>query len=479
MKTILFLFSALSSILVFFFYYFNGITLDSLFFTFLYGIIFFSALFFKKDKAKIDIFRPYYLTSILLYLYSVAAILYVNETNLTLYGEFVSESLYISFIFASLLTQVGLSLGFVIQSRLGFEPNRAKKSSLMKESSSEINYLLFFTVLFSIAFLPFYYDNFLPSAAVSYSDWSLQSRVERLGDNTSGIREILFETFPTILLLCSSIYISFNKKINLFLRLAALILLLSFMYTQFLSGARYTLVLSMILIATYINFKFYKFNFLQVILGGILVYILINLLGLLRVTANPIEMFYLLTDEIGLSGLSFLSLQSSSELLTSLNTVRVIDAIDSGQTNFQYGTLFVDQILAFIPKFIWAGRPELASELYVKTFYPGIYESGGGFGFSIVAEGYWELGLFGCLIYGFMTGIIGEKFFQMFSKAKNNDVYIFLYALIFSRIVISINRGGLIASLKAAIIIAAPILFIIIIYKIIQLFKKNENTMDT
>ena len=106
----------------------------------------------------------------------------------------------------------------------------------------------------------------------------------------------------------------------------------------------------------------------------------------------------------------------------------------------------------------------------MQTFYPGVYESGGGFGFSVVAEGYWEVGLAGCLFYGFMTGLVSEKIFQMLRR-KGSDVYIFLYALIFSRFVISLNRSGLIAALKSSLIIAV-ILLIIILQNIYNFGKK-------
>ena len=83
------------------------------------------------------------------------------------------------------------------------------------------------------------------------------------------------------------------------------------------------------------------------------VYILINLLSCLE-RPDPIEMFYLLTEEIGLSDYLFY-LCKVRGLLTGLNAVRIIEGIDSGEINFKYGTLFFNQILNFIPQVIWAG----------------------------------------------------------------------------------------------------------------------------
>ena len=91
-------------------------------FTFLYILIFLNGIYLKSDKEKIDIFRPYFLVSILLYLYSLAGIFYVNITGTTLYGDFVSDKILSIFVWASLLTQLGISLGFLLQTR-NFQTN--------------------------------------------------------------------------------------------------------------------------------------------------------------------------------------------------------------------------------------------------------------------------------------------------------------------------------------------------------------------
>ena len=65
------------------------------------------------------------------------------------------------------------------------------------------------------------------------------------------------------------------------------------------------------------------------------------------------------------------------------------------------------------------------------------------FGFSVVAEGFWELGLAGCILYGFLTGLVGEKVYQLFMPYKERPLFIFLYALIFIRIVVLVHRSGL------------------------------------
>lgn len=459
-----------------FFFYINGLSFGSLFFSIIFAAIFFYGYKSKQNPNGIDIFRPYFLTSILLYLYSLSGILFVETTSLNLYGEFVTERSSIIFVFASLLTQLGITIGYVTHKKL------FHGSILVKEvnKNNEINYLVFFGILFSIIFFSYIYKSFLPSEAVSYTEWSLQSRVDKLSSNTSGLQEIVFTNIPTVLLICALIHILFANKYNFLMRFVALILIVLYLYTQFLSGARASLMITMLLISVYINYRVYKFNLAQVIIGGAFVYILINLISILRLTSNPIEMVYILSDQLSSSGLAFLSLQRSGELLTSLNAITIIEGIESGTTTFQSGSLFLNQVLAFIPKFLWPGRPEFASVLFVQHFYPGIYDIGGGFGFSVVAEGFWEFGLLGCVLYGFITGFFGERIYQFFMATKHNEVYLFLYALIFSRIVILIHRSGLFSSIKAALIVSIPIILIILLYQFHKLYKEiNEGTVDS
>ncbi len=471
MKIHYLLFSLLIIVSITLFYYFTFLDFRSIFFTLTFGIIFIFGYKTKINDEALDIFRPYFITSVLLYLYSMAGILFVEITSLNVYGEFVTEQSLTVFVFASLLTQLGISLGYIFHFKSYASSLTSTESDL--KNNAETKFLIFFSILFSIIFFSFIYKGFLPSEALSYTEWSLQSRVDRMSSNSSGIKEVLFQTTPTILLLCALIHFLFTPKYNFLLRIFSLILLILYLYTQLISGARANLMITMLLIGTFINYKVYKFKPFEMILGGLFIYILINLISVLRVTSDPLEMLYLVGEQFDVSGLAFLSLQRSSELLTSLNAITIIDGIESGATEFFNGTLLINQILTFIPGFIWPGRPPFASVLFVQHFYPGIYEIGGGYGFSVVAEGYWEYGLIGCIIYGFITGFLGERIYQLFISLKNRDIYIFFYALIFTRLVVLIHRSGLFASIKAALIVSIPIILIILSFNIYNFFRKK------
>ena len=167
--------SALTIIITFFIYYFNELNLDLIFFSLAFAIIFFNGLFARVDSEGIDIFRPYILTSVLLYLYSAAPIVFVDQTGLSIYKEFVSLQSLNIFLIACLLTQFGISLGFTFISR-----NKSiNHYSSTKFDLNEINFFLACSLIFGILLLPFYYESFLPSAAESYTEWSLDSRCSK------------------------------------------------------------------------------------------------------------------------------------------------------------------------------------------------------------------------------------------------------------------------------------------------------------
>lgn len=421
----------------------------------------------------IDIFRPYFLTSILLFLYSISGILFMAEFELTYYGEFVPIRSFYIYIFATLATQLGISIGFAIQSSRFHNTNRPLLDVVYSHSNTIASIcLLLVTALVGVACIPFIYESFLPSASVGYSEWALQSRLEDLQSNTSGLKEIFTETLPIVLIICSSIHLLFTPNYFLVVRILAATVLVLFFYTQLLSGARAQVMMVLLLIGIFINYRIYRFNFFQIALGSASVYVLVSLISILRFTSDPLEMIYALQDQFSAEGFQFLAISSSTELLTGLNAVRVIESIESGQETFQHGMLFINQILGFIPKVFWPGRPMFASELFVQTFYPGIFESGGGFGFSIVAEGYWDFGLIGCVILGIFIGGFGEKVYQLFVKSLDNDLYIFLYSLIFLRLVILLNRSGFISSIKGAFIVSIPILLVLIAYYFIEFVRK-------
>lgn len=57
------------------------------------------------------------------------------------------------------------------------------------------------------------------------------------------------------------------------------------------------------------------------------------------------------------------------------------------------GSSYLDSIAILVPSALWPGRPQPLGEYYVSRFYPEYWERGGGFGFSPVAEAFWNGGI--------------------------------------------------------------------------------------
>ena len=79
MKTLFSLFLAITLIFLYIAYYFYSFVLDLVLFSAFFLSIFAFGTFIVKKGDSADIFQPYYLISILLFLYSAASILYMSE----------------------------------------------------------------------------------------------------------------------------------------------------------------------------------------------------------------------------------------------------------------------------------------------------------------------------------------------------------------------------------------------------------------
>ena len=77
------------------------------------------------------------------------------------------------------------------------------------------------------------------------------------------------------------------------------------------------------------------------------------------------------------------------------------------------------------PKGFYENRPLPMAERYVDTFYPGVLESGGGYGFFYIMEGYWALGFFGVVALMCVYGWFLNSFFHWCKANITSDASCF------------------------------------------------------
>jgi oligosaccharide repeat unit polymerase len=167
---------------------------------------------------------------------------------------------------------------------------------------------------------------------------------------------------------------------------------------------------------------------------------------------------------------------SSGELSVSVNILKLIKELNYSTESFQYGQSFIEQLSTFIPNGLLPYRPLIASEKFVYLFYNDIYNIGGGYGFFILQDGYWDFGVFGSMVSMFLFMILLNSIFIFFyRKFKEGSVfYFFLLVIFIKNMVVFSVRSGIIASLKALWIDFIPlVVFFTIIHFLNLIFWKK------
>jgi hypothetical protein len=401
-----------------------------------------------------DVFRPYYCIVALLFLYAVATPLFVREVGTTYFGEAVDPQDITTYYIACLAAVGGVAAGTLVAS---YSRIRRRRVVDARTRENERRALFIATVIVGVLTAPFFLKKFDPAAAVSYADEALALRVRRMADTSAGLTETFLETMPAMLVLASTCLLVFRSRQTIW-RAVGIGAIALYAFTSFLSGFRGDLVAALLIVGTYVHYRVRAFRWREVAFGSIALYVLVNGIALVRATSDPRQMLVFLRTEVASRGFQFLSLGHSGELITSSNLLRLISGIRGGESDFGLGAVLVSQFGAFVPRSILPDRPDMASEHFVKVFYPGVFESGGGYGFFMVQDGYWDFGIFGAFAYCALYAFLLERLYRTIRAHFDSDLMVFLYALLYSQLALFVARSGLVAATKAALIAALPIL---------------------
>jgi oligosaccharide repeat unit polymerase len=435
-------------------------------FSFVFALLSILPLLDPVERIQMDPFRPHLGLSALLFLYSISTLIFVTSNNVTYYGEQASERNIFIYSMACLLCMAGISCGTLMTNL--FRSNKQDITFLPRWVPDRVKIYKIASVL-GLIFSPFIIYKFQPWGATSYADVALSLRVEHLSDETAGIKEIFFENIPSTLILAACTFAIFDRGLHTLIRLIAGLLLLAYITTSLLSGWRGQLTFVVLIIVIYFHWKIKAIKIQYLIGAAFMGYVLINTLSIARVSSNPMEMIAAVLENFDNTGLLFLAISQSGELATSTNLLRLISGIESGESQFGYGSILFNQVSAFIPRALLPDRPPIGSELFVQTFYPGVFESGGGYGFFLPQDGYWDFGLTGVFFYSLFLGMLLESLYIWFSNRRQIDFNVLLYAVLYSQLVLAIVRSGTIGSLKAALIASIPLFIIWLSYTIVRL----------
>ncbi len=428
-------------------------------------------------------FRPLYCLLALLYLYAVTPLTHFCYCGFEFYPP--KSDLYELVIYqcGCLLAAVGFILGTKFAINKKEVLNKLDDSYVTEKTEKILSFSLIGLIFLTTAVSwPYVYKLFSPFEATNYSQVLYSTRVEKMSNPNAGIIEIFFEVLPSMLILFWSIIVVFNKNKNIALRVIGGFLIILYGMTAFASGWRSLVMLLLVIIIIFYHYQVCKLKILQACWVATCLYLIITLMSFVRLTTNPIEMVQVLSNRISTENFKFMSLSKSSELNSSVMYLRLIDGLRTGETDFGYGKVALGQIGAFVPRAIQPDRSPLGSQLYAQTFYPDIYKNGGGFGFFIPLDGYWDFGLLGVLFYCALYAYILEKIFWLLHRSSRATVIVLIYGVLYSQLVVGAMRSGIFASIKASLLLLIPIfiwLIATIILKIVWSALTNRSERNS
>lgn len=226
------------------------------------------------------------------------------------------------------------------------------------------------------------------------------------------------------------IYILLSKRIS---KLFLLFIILTSMGIIILVGAR-TLILSMILSLVILGLSYRKLNIKKLFLIGMIFSVFFISGSLVRNSGEDAS--YLSLKEKAENLKTYFS-NNSDQLFTSLY---IIDSIEKGEIEYQYGRTIIDAVYFFIPTAIWPEKPR--SYYPSRLVFPDIIEQGidsntkQTINFGMIARPYLDFGIIGILVLNVLTIFFLIKIFYkiIFNRNLLSSKKIVLYVYIYSHI---------------------------------------------
>lgn len=410
-------------------------------------------------RQPVDPFSPAPVFLSLFFLYSYASAKYSLDNGTTLFGDVISADTLSLFYVSCLLSLAGLCIGFIYSA---FKPpctwSPATILKNLKDKAFFKHSLLWIPIL-CLPFIVFLRKAFDFTSVESYADTAFLSRVLYMEKGSDqGIFEYVTYVAPLYLILALGILLVFRA--NVYLRALGLLLVGAHIATMFLSGSRSSLAAVFCLVLVFIHYRVRRLSAASVAFILVLGLIMVNLISVLRVTSDPAVMVDTVSTLVSSDDQKVTSVSNSGELLTGQNLMRLIDGIHRGETGYTYGESIFTETLIFLPRSFLANRPLTLAEKFVDTFYPGVLESGGGYGFFFVMEGYWAFGLVGTFLFGLFYAYLLDRFYRWCMRYIGSDAIAILYGIALFPLAMFSIRSGLIISIKTMLMDVAPILFL-------------------
>jgi len=450
----------------------GGATLSFWLFVCLYLTVAAAFIWRYKRSEELDLFSPAPGLVLLLFLYSIASALYVEDTGTTNFGDIVTTSALKTYYVSCILGLAGIAVGMLLAQRC---KNYFDEWPIIRrfkiDNHSFFMKLILYGIATAIIFSPFIYSHFNFTEVHSYGERALTIRLDRREFLASGLFYFFFTILPTTLILCMATLLMGRSKM-IWAKYVGAGIFGAYILTNTLAGWRGIIISALTIPLVFYHYRIRHISKRAAAIIVVIIYLFMNALPVVRFTSDPREMFDAIFEETSYQGFTFAKLKSSGELLVGTNLMRLISGLEDGETHFTYGSSVITELLVFVPRAIYPNRPLPMSERFVDLFYPQIYKSGGGRGFFMLQEGFWAFGLVGVFLFLFIYGWSVQIIYQWFRRNMGYDCIALLYSGIYSSLVINAVRSGLIGSYKSALMSILP--FLLLIY--LPFFKKKTIT---
>jgi len=431
-----------------------------------------------KGSGSLDLFGPAPGFVFLLFLYSVASALFVESVGATNFGYLINASVMTTYYISCILGLAGISAGMLVAQRYeNFFDYTAIMRRFRIDNHTFYKKLILYGIAVAIVFSPFIYTSFNFTEVPSYAERALKLRIERRALLASGLYEFFLSIIPLTLILCMTTLLMIRAK-AIWAKFLGVAIFGSYILANMLGGWRGVVISAATIPLIFYHYRVKRISKTKAVIVLVLAYLFINGLSLVRFTSDPKQMLEAMHEEILDQGFRFIDFKSSGELLVGTNLMRLISGLEDGETDFTYGSSVVTELLVFVPRAIYPNRPLPMSEEFVNVFYPQVHSAGGGYGFFMLQEGFWAFGLVGVFLFLFIYGWSAQVVYQWFKKNMQYDCVALLYSGIYTSLVLSAVRTGLIGSYKTALMNVLPFLLLVYLPPIKRKITTHSKQVD-
>ena len=144
------------------------------------------------------------------------------------------------------------------------------------------------------------------------------------------------------------------------------------------------------------------------------------------------------------------------------------------------GSTYVRGIGQWVPHVLWSDRPEPLDKLRLEIFHPDVSQAGGSKAFFIVAEGYWNFGLWGIAVQMVLFGAFSGLLFAYHSMRLGDRRFTAVVYLLGLPIVVRGIRNDLMLTAKGVLLeFTLPLLLAVLVALGVTYVMSNRRVRST